>query len=87
MSIIQQRLPSGFNLNSSKALSPTARAHCRDDAVSGLDRTPTILHYPPIYGIQRGLTLQSRMGRTYNKGVRETKVDRICAFDAFDLFR
>ena len=37
MLIIQQRLPSGLSLNSSKALSPPVRGHCREYAVIGLE--------------------------------------------------
>ena len=75
----------GFGLNLSKGLLLPVQGRCHKYAVQAFGRKAKFLHFGPIHEFSRARTRELH-GDTHNNGVRETKINRICAIDAFDLF-
>jgi hypothetical protein len=84
-SSIQESFFVGSGLNLSKALSPPVQGRCRKHAVPAFLRKAKFPHFGPIHEFSRARTSEL-YGNTHNDGVRETKINRICAIDALDLF-
>ena|SRR5260221_10522587 len=74
----------GFGLNLSKGLSPPVRGHYRKRATLTVSQKLKFLGRVPIHMFRA--RARELYGSTHNEGVREAKLDRICALNALDMF-